>query len=134
MNKILKYIFNWGPPLIMMCVIFFLSSRTRLTISGESQTDFLLFKTAHLIEYAILYFFIFRAFFSLHPKQKFQTNIAIQALVIAVLYAMSDELHQTFVPTREGTLRDVLIDALGICIMFSYIKYNITLIKKTIWL
>jgi VanZ family protein len=33
--------------------------------------------------------------------------------VLAVLYAISDEVHQSFVPTREGTLRDVIIDAIG---------------------
>jgi VanZ family protein len=36
------------------------------------------------------------------------------AAVMAVLYAFSDEWHQTFVPGREGSLLDVGIDALGI--------------------
>jgi VanZ family protein len=34
--------------------------------------------------------------------------------VIALLYAFSDEWHQSFVPGREGALRDVGIDALGV--------------------
>jgi hypothetical protein len=33
---------------------------------------------------------------------------------IAVLFAVSDEFHQTFVPTRDGTLSDVLIDSVGV--------------------
>lgn len=35
------------------------------------------------------------------------------ALVLAVLYAISDEFHQTFVPGRNGTPVDVTIDSLG---------------------
>jgi VanZ family protein len=33
--------------------------------------------------------------------------------VLAVLYAVSDEVHQTFVAGRHGSPRDVLIDAVG---------------------
>ncbi|MEI6533598.1 MAG: VanZ family protein [Candidatus Roizmanbacteria bacterium] len=134
MKQCMKFLYHWAPPIFLMGIIFFLSSHTRLTLSGQSQTDFLFFKMGHLIEYAILYFLIFRALFSLKPNQKFQTNLAIKALIIAVLYAFSDEFHQTFVPTREGAFRDVMIDSLGICIMLSYIKYNISVLKKTIWI
>lgn len=35
------------------------------------------------------------------------------ALLLAVLYAISDEFHQTFVPGRNGTPVDVAIDSLG---------------------
>ena len=38
---------------------------------------------------------------------------ALAALWVAVLYAATDEFHQTFVPTREGCLRDVFIDSTG---------------------
>ncbi|MCP4425990.1 MAG: VanZ family protein, partial [Chloroflexi bacterium] len=37
----------------------------------------------------------------------------LYAFIITVLYAVSDEFHQTFVPGRGGRLPDVLIDALG---------------------
>lgn len=52
------------------------------------------------------------------------------ALIITLLYAVIDEIHQTFVPTREGTVRDVLIDSIGIAIMYSYIKKYPKLIDK----
>lgn len=35
------------------------------------------------------------------------------ALMFAVLFAASDEWHQTFVPGRDGCVRDVVIDASG---------------------
>lgn len=38
----------------------------------------------------------------------------VSAAVIALVYAMVDEYHQSFVPTRHGALTDVAIDALGI--------------------
>ncbi len=38
---------------------------------------------------------------------------AVAALWLAALYAATDEFHQTFVPSREGCLRDVAIDSSG---------------------
>jgi len=34
-------------------------------------------------------------------------------MLVVVLYAASDEFHQRFVPSRQATLQDVLVDALG---------------------
>jgi VanZ family protein len=33
--------------------------------------------------------------------------------VITIAFAISDEYHQTFVPGRDGNIRDVLIDSAG---------------------
>jgi len=42
---------------------------------------------------------------------------------LAMLYGMTDEFHQTFVPTRTGQPRDVLIDLIGItCVMIFLYK------------
>lgn len=38
---------------------------------------------------------------------------ALVALLLSSLYAISDEYHQTFVPGRNGTLADVLVDGVG---------------------
>ena len=37
----------------------------------------------------------------------------IVSIVISVLYAVSDEIHQIFVPSRVGAVADVFIDSLG---------------------
>ena len=37
------------------------------------------------------------------------------SLIICVLYAISDEVHQLFIPGRSGEMRDVLIDSTGAC-------------------
>jgi VanZ family protein len=41
------------------------------------------------------------------------TACAGGAFAIALLYAASDEWHQSFVPSRDGTLHDVIIDGAG---------------------
>ena len=71
--------------------------------------DFVVRKIAHLVEYAILVIFLFFGFRAYCG----QTRAVLLALLIAVLYSVSDELHQSFVPTREGKSIDVIIDACG---------------------
>ena len=53
-----------------------------------------------------------------------------KAFIVAFLYAASDELHQTFVPTREGKPRDIAIDTIGMFLMYSYSKYKYTFVKR----
>ncbi len=72
-------------------------------------------KCAHLTEYAILAFLVWRA-----RRKPFRGDTrpwrwsqAAEALWATVFYATTDEFHQTFVPTREGCVRDVMIDSTG---------------------
>ncbi len=71
-------------------------------------------KTAHAVEYAMLGFLIWRvvhsaAALALHrPAWHFRL-----ALLLAALYAATDETHQIFVPGREAAVRDVLLDTCG---------------------
>lgn len=59
-------------------------------------------KAAHMTEYAVLSILMYIWF------GKWRT-----AIVLAALYAASDELHQLFVPGRAGRFGDVLIDSAG---------------------
>lgn len=43
----------------------------------------------------------------------FPMRMALIAFFVAVLYAVTDEFHQIFVPSRQGQVLDVLIDSLG---------------------
>ncbi|MBU2258703.1 MAG: VanZ family protein [Candidatus Omnitrophica bacterium] len=47
-----------------------------------------------------------------------------------MLYAVSDEIHQYFVPTRGPSLEDVLIDCAGIIIFYVSLKYLKKFIRK----
>ena len=73
---------------------------------------FLVRKTAHFTEYAIL-----GALFYLNLIQFPKLNSHIKKLLLPILfsflYAITDELHQVFVPGRSAQFRDVLIDTLG---------------------
>ena len=56
------------------------------------------------------------------------------AFLICVIYAISDEIHQLFVPGRAGQVRDVLIDSagslLGIILVMAFVKLLIKFNKK----
>jgi hypothetical protein len=72
---------------------------------------FAIVKGWHAAEYAILFWFIKAALDRIAPSHR-RRNIA-SSLVLCLLFAISDEYHQTFVPGRNGTWTDVLIDGLG---------------------
>lgn len=95
----------WLPSLLWMIVIFIFSNQP-INKPGVnfSWLDFILKKTAHFGEYTILYLLIFK---SMGKKS------IIKPLILTVLYALTDEWHQTFIIGREGTLRDVGFDAFG---------------------
>ena len=84
------------------------------------QIDWTLFfepyvrKLAHMSEYALLFILLFAAFrFYIKSYRK---NVLISFL-ICVLYACTDEWHQTFIEGRAGMPVDVLIDACGVMIV-----------------
>jgi len=130
MTKFSRFIRYWLPPIVWMALIFYLSSRLRTSVTGEFLFDFLIFKMLHFIEYAILYFLLFRAFYSINNHQLTINNKFLFPVLLSILYATLDELHQTFVPTREGKLRDVIIDIAGIIFMYIYIKNYFKKVKK----
>jgi VanZ family protein len=85
-------------------VIFALSSVPNLS-SGLGVWDLVLRKAAHLGEYAILGALLLRAL-----------DRALPAFLVAVAYAVSDEIHQRFVAGRHASPVDVLVDAAGIAL------------------
>ena len=76
------------------------------------RVEFLLRKAAHVSEYAVLAVLLYRAF--VHTV--FQSRRVLSAglvLLSCAAYAASDEFHQSFVPSRTASLRDVTIDLCG---------------------
>jgi VanZ family protein len=90
--------------------IFYLSSRTWGGMSSFPFAD----KGLH----AVLYFGFGGILFWALRMTKLRANpyIAYVALVLAVIYGLSDEIHQLFVPGREFSLFDLLADAAGAAI------------------
>ncbi len=97
------------PPLALMGLIYFLSDQPDLS-TGLGVWDLILRKIAHMSAYAALTLLWLRA---LGP---FTGRALIWAVAIAILFAISDEYHQTFVEGRHGSPVDVGIDTVGIVI------------------
>lgn len=93
-----------GPPVVLMAVIFLLSAQPDLN-SGLGTWDTVLRKGAHMAEYGLLWFLWWRALGYGHPAW---------SVAIALAYAASDEIHQSFVDGRHGSAWDVAIDAAGV--------------------
>lgn len=85
-------------------------------ISDESlrRTQVLVRKTGHLTEYAVLSALLLRARMGSNPAlQRGLPHATAFAVLVAAAFAITDELHQSFVPGREGSPLDVMIDVVG---------------------
>jgi VanZ family protein len=69
-------------------------------------------KIAHLTEYALLGILAARAFRG-SPREGLRGRWFLVSLALVVVYALVDEYHQTFVPSRTGSIYDSLIDMAG---------------------
>ena len=69
-------------------------------------------KAAHFTEYAILGFLAARAFRT-SPRPAIRDRWFLISATIVVVYALMDEYHQSFVPTRTASIFDSLIDMVG---------------------
>ena len=98
----------WLPPLALMAVIFYLSDQPDLS-TGLGIFDLVGRKVVHAGEYALLCALWWRA---LRPAPGGRVAL-VASLTVSILYAVSDEVHQSFVPGRTGTPIDVAIDAVG---------------------
>jgi len=111
MSRAKRLIFFWLPPVLWMGLIYFLSSFHKLQASPVSWQDFIIRKGAHFIEYAVLYFLFYRA---LRKLNNFTVKEILSiALVLTVVYALTDEYHQTLVFGRTGKVFDIGVDSLG---------------------
>jgi len=118
----MKFVKFWLPVFIWCAVIFFLSSMPNLTTNLEFW-DTILRKIAHITEYFILTFLLYRAFKGTFALSS--VSLIFWPVLLSFIYAISDEIHQRFIPTRSGNLGDVLIDFLGIfsfCLLLKYRK------------
>jgi VanZ family protein len=131
MSRFLKY---WLPVLLWMMVIFYLSTNAgssantsriiepvlrwlmpHLSTHMIHQVHSAIRKVGHLAEYAILGWLLWRA---LRRAQSGLTGgsawkAALATLVLSAAYAATDEFHQSFIPARTPSVRDVMIDTGG---------------------
>ena len=108
MPRLVRLCALWLPPIVLMAAIFALSGMPE-DDADRGTVHFVLRKVGHFSEYALLALLWWRA---LRSRLAARTAL-VAALIICVAYAATDELHQTQVRGRHGTLRDVGIDAAG---------------------
>ena len=153
MKSFLKY---WLPVLIWLGLIFVGSTDA---LSAEQTSRFLVpflrwldpqisgatiatiqlavRKLGHITEYAILAMLLWRG---LHRGTRLQAKMSILFLLAwlaAAIFAVTDEFHQSFVPSRTASPVDVMIDSCGaiigliICLMFAARGRSVPLNQET---
>ena len=94
--------------LAWMGVIFFLSAQSRLPDLSPSISDALQNVMGHFIAYAILAWLVLRALEAFNVARPLIWTVAV-----VLLYALSDEIHQAFVPGRHPDPLDIATDLAG---------------------
>jgi VanZ family protein len=94
----------WAPVVVWAAVIFALSSLSDLG-TGLGTWDLALRKLGHSAEFALLGTLLARAL-----------RRDGVAFALGVAYAITDEIHQHYVPGRVGAWYDVAIDAAGVAL------------------
>lgn len=111
-------ILNWIAVFLWAWLIFFFSSVPGIE-TGLGVWDIILRKGAHIFEFGYLGVLLYLAWKNTIRMSAGRLFILVSGL--ALLYAVSDEFHQTFVENRDGNITDVLIDAVGIFLVTFYI-------------
>lgn len=127
MKGAVKFFKFWLPVAAWAVLIFYLSGMPDLKTGFEF--DFILRKILHVLEYLILVWLLYRAFAGTFDKIA-ATRLFIYPAALTFLYAVSDELHQSFVPGRNCSIQDILIDTIGVFIF--YINIFLFLKKRRI--
>lgn len=113
-----SHLLFWVPVVTYGALIFYSSSQPAPELLPSFQASDKLY---HLIAYSIMGMLWCLA---LHPYQSLKVKGRVWFLAIAftILFGISDEIHQSFVPSRVADFYDVVSDTLGA--LFSPFLYN----------
>ena len=92
-----------------MAAIFYVSSLPQPPLPPGGD------KPWHLVAYLAFGVVVVRAFAGGLPS-RIGVRVAASAVALSVAYAITDEVHQMFVPGRSAQLTDLFADAIGICV------------------
>ena len=126
MKPIGKHFFRYQAPAIVWALfIFGISSLPdvpgpRLNIRFEDKLD-------HIVAYALGGILLCRAFLYQSKFPRWQQTYFVVAFVVGILYGISDEFHQMFVPGRYADVWDVVADSVGILLGVLLYKYRFVL-------
>ncbi len=108
-SKIRKILIYWAPALFYCGLIVYLSSLSHPSQNLPSIFSALSDKLVHGVEYGILGILVYRA---IQHTTQIRQSIGM-AIFCAVIFGISDELHQWYVPHRHADIWDVVADASG---------------------
>jgi hypothetical protein len=101
------FLFRWGPASLMMALIFLFSSLPAGNLPSFGVYDFSIKKLGHFLGYALLAPAYLRGM-----GRKGSLEIAM-AWILTLIFAVTDETHQAFVPGRTSAIFDVGVDGIG---------------------
>lgn len=120
-QSVLRWLWRWLPPILWMAGIFYLSSQPSLPHAPDPWLDVLIKKLGHANEYAVLFLLFVRAWSTLRSAR---ARLDISWIATAI-YALSDELHQSFVPGRHCKWYDVVIDVSGALLVWLLLRHGL---------
>ena len=125
------FLWRYGPVVAWVCFIFFASTSSfsaantsriirplllwlspGISEAAIAEAHFLVRKAAHFTEYAVLALLAARAF-GASPRRGLKRRWWLASFALVACVALSDEYHQSFVPSRTASLYDSLIDMAG---------------------
>ena len=115
---------SWVVTILIAIFIFYISS---LTFAPGTGTTNLLSIIYHIL---IFFFFSLFLFISSVKRNQKARRLFLLTVVISIIYAVLDELHQHFVPGRSSSISDIFLDSLGI--LFSSVIYFILMVYSKI--
>ena len=104
----MRVLWVWGPATGVMAAIFVGSSSSDPSYVPPVFSD----KLLHLGAYALLGAALLRGFSGARPE-RVTGRRALGAVLAALLFGISDEFHQSFVPGRTPDVMDLLMDVVG---------------------
>jgi len=142
MNRTIHIIKIWLPTVLWICCIFYLSTEVfsadhtsrilkrllSFLLPDISMREifiihFFVRKAAHIVEFCIMSLLLFHSFRNTQKQQRYWSWV-LYSLIIIVIVAATDELHQWFITSRTSSVIDIVIDVTGgilgqaICVIF----------------
>lgn len=156
LKRIIEFIL-FLPAIMLMCTIFYFSSQPGDESSDRSsqasyeivdskynlmnmdvaewrkwkeasEINLYVRKAAHMSEYAVLFIMIYAPLILVYNNK--HKNQMLASFSLCVLYAISDEIHQYFVPGRTSTPVDVIIDSVGTILGLFFVCFLCRFIEK----
>lgn len=122
MNRMAKIMLRMVPMVITMGTIFFLSHQTgdQLSLPAIPGID----KLGHMIVYGVLAVTILFAF-NENQKSTRPRRVMVLTVIFCILYGITDEIHQSFIPGRFVSIYDIFADGTGAsvaCVLWIWLR------------